>query len=279
VGWWYWAADAAVDPAPYTVPKQHIGDQDHPITAFIKMAKDAGLVVILDLHGAPGSQNGLDNSGQRSTDPEPARWGFKWFYDRQKQADTVKVLVSMAKYIQTIAQKFALDNVIALELLNEPWVFDDMAVIRDFYRTAIVEIRKFSELPLIIHDAFRHSEWDYLLTDWPYKNIFMDTHIYHAFNPDDIASSVPDCDKNKMIVAQNIACGYGAMLRFKTCIGLPSFVGEWSLAIDDCMGHIRGSEKSVQWQDWTMQKFESKNWRSLVDRTIQKFCLQTYIHV
>jgi len=55
----------------------------------------------------------------------------------------------MAKYIQTIAQKFALDNVIALELLNEPWVFDDMAVIRDFYRTAIVEIRKFSELPLI----------------------------------------------------------------------------------------------------------------------------------
>jgi len=78
----------------------------------------------------------------------------------------------------------------------------------------------------------------------------MDTHIYHAFNADDIASSTVNCDHNKMIVAENIACGYGSLLRYKTCLSIPTFVGEWSLAIDDCMGVIRGAEKSVQFKDF-----------------------------
>jgi len=55
--------------------------------------------VILDLHGAPGSQNGLDNSGKRSSDINPNHWGWKWFYDPTMQADTVKILVSMSNYI------------------------------------------------------------------------------------------------------------------------------------------------------------------------------------
>jgi len=84
------------------------------------------------------------------------------------------------------------------------------------------------------------------LVDWPFKDVFLDTHIYHAFNADDLASSTPVCDHNKMIVAQNIACGYGSMLRFKTCTSLPTLVGEWSLAVDDCMGIIRGAGISVQ---------------------------------
>jgi len=207
------------------------------------------LVVVLDLHGAPGSQNGLDNSGQRSDDPNPNHWGWHWFYDAQNQANTVKVLVSMAKYI-TLLTKSGLDNVVALELLNEPWVFGDMAVVRDFYKTAVEAVRDISDIPLVLHDAFRHAEWEWLLTNWPYKNTFIDTHIYHAFNSDDIASSVPNCDKNKIIVAENIACGYGSMLRFKTCTSLPTFVGEWSLAVDDCMGNLRGAQKSVQFQDF-----------------------------
>jgi hypothetical protein len=136
-----------------------------------------------------------------------------------------------------------------------------MSIVRDFYRTAIVAIRQISKIPIVIHDAFRHSEWEWLLTDWPYENIYMDTHMYapllkllmfsyHAFNSDDIASSTPTCDKNKIIVAQNIACGYGSMLRFKTCTSLPTFVGEWSMAVDDCMGNLRGAQKSVQFEDF-----------------------------
>jgi hypothetical protein len=157
----------------------------------------------------------------------------------------------MAKYIQFLSQN-NIDNVVALELLNEPWVFGDMAIVRDFYYRTIQEIRATvsQTLPIIIHDAFRHEEWDWLLMNWPFQYVYMDTHIYHAFNPDDIASSVPNCDHNKMIVAENIACGYGSMMRFKTCISLPTLMGEWSLAVDDCVAIIRGAGSSVQTKDF-----------------------------
>jgi len=162
---------------------------------------------------------------------------------------TTKVLVSMAKYIGALKTS-GLDNIMALELLNEPWVFADMSLIRDWYVVTIKAIRAVSDVPLVISDAFRHTEWDWLLTDFPFTNVYLDTHIYHAFNADDIASSTPICDHNKMIVAQNIACGYGSMLRFKTCISLPTMVGEWSLAVDDCIDVIRGAESSVQFKDF-----------------------------
>jgi len=249
VGWWYWGKVAGVPFDPYTVPKQEISDPTHPITKLIKMAHDANLAVVLDLHGAPGSQNGLDNSGRRSDDPNPARWGYQWFYDKSNLANSIKILIAMSQYIDTLATN-GLDNIVALELVNEPWVFGDMSIVRNFYVDAITAIRKVSKIPLVIHDAFRHTEWEWLLTNWPFQDIYMDTHIYHAFNADDVASSTENCDKNKIIVAQNIACGYGSMLRFKTCTSVPVFVGEWSLANDDCMSVLRGSEKSVQEKDY-----------------------------
>jgi len=146
-----------------------------------------------------------------------------------------------------------LKNIMGLELLNEPWVFLDMSIIRDFYFTSMTEIRKVApKLPLIISDAFRHNEWAWLLNDFPFdtKLTFMDTHIYHAFNPDDIASSTASCDKLKITIAQNIACGYSSMLRYKTCTSLPTFVGEWSLATEDCIENIRGQDYSVQFRDF-----------------------------
>jgi len=249
VGWWYFADAANVNGSPYTVPQQAINDLTHPITKIIEYANNNGLLVILDLHGAPNSQNGLDNSGLRSNDSKPERWGYQWFYDKTAQENTTKVLVAMAKYIDFLSQN-NIKNVVALELLNEPWVFSDMSILRDWYVKTIIAIREVSSISLIISDAFRHEEWDWLLTNWPFQNVFLDTHIYHAFNPDDIASSNPNCDHNKMIVAENIACGYGSMLRFKTCISLPTLVGEWSLAIDDCVNIIRGAGSSVQTKDY-----------------------------
>jgi len=249
VGWWFWADKVGIDRTPYNVPKQDIDDLNHPVTQVIKLAKANGLAVILDLHGAPGSQNGLDNSGIRDFNPIPETWGEHWFFDPDMQNQTVEILVGIAQYVDYLANN-NLDNVIAIELLNEPWVFGDMSVVRDFYYTAFDAIRAISDIPLVVHDAFRHTEWDWLFGDFPYKNIVMDTHIYHAFNADDLASSTPNCDRNKMIVAENIACGYGSMLRFKTCTSLPTFVGEWSLAVDDCIGLIRGAGGSVQNKDF-----------------------------
>ena len=56
-------------------------DEQHPITKIIGYAKNAGLQVILDLHTAPGSQNGFDNSGQATNETQPDNWGETWIYN------------------------------------------------------------------------------------------------------------------------------------------------------------------------------------------------------
>ena len=73
----------------------------------------------------------------------------------------------------------------------------------------------------------------------------MDVHVYHGFNPADIASDTETDDKVKMTTHEAMSCGYGSYLKFVTCDALPVFVGEWSLAIDDCMPDI-----NPRWMDF-----------------------------
>lgn len=42
-------------------------------------------------------------------------------YSPENFGDTVRILAAMAEYINHIEDSFDLDNVMALELLNEPW--------------------------------------------------------------------------------------------------------------------------------------------------------------
>ncbi|CAM9723368.1 unnamed protein product, partial [Ectocarpus fasciculatus] len=156
VGWWYFAAKTAMSAAPYIVPDEDLYDAHHPITDVVRWAKDAGLYVILDLHGAPGSQNGLDNSGLASPDPNEIVWGETWMYSPENYGDTVRILAAMAEYINHIEDSFGLDNIMALELLNEPWAHLDLGLVRDFYVTSITAVRLVRPLmPIIIHDSFR----------------------------------------------------------------------------------------------------------------------------
>lgn len=236
VGWWYFAEKTATSYEPYIVPDADLYDEDHPITRVISWAKGAGLYVILDLHGAPGSQNGLDNSGLQSPDPNELVWGETWMYSPVNYGNTVRILAAMAEYINHIEDKFSLDNVMALELLNEPWAHLDLGRVRDFYVTGIEAVRLVRPLmPIILHDSFRGPMWATLLKDFPYKNVIMDTHIYHGFNRADAASDDAVADRQKMYVHERMACSYTSMLRYETCAMLPVMVGEWSLAIDNCM--------------------------------------------
>ncbi|CAN0074129.1 unnamed protein product, partial [Laminaria digitata] len=174
VGWWYFAAKSAISREPYSVPDEDLYEKHHPITDVIRWAKDAGLYVILDLHGAPGSQNGLDNSGMTSPDPNEEVWGETWMYSPENYGNTVRTLAAMAEYINHIEDSFGLDNVMALELLNEPWAHLDLGRVRDFYVTGIEAVRLVRPaMPIIIHDSFRGPMWDTLLKNFPYKNVVM----------------------------------------------------------------------------------------------------------
>lgn len=75
------------------------------ILTSLEWANAHGLYVILDLHGAPGSQNGFDNSGQRTGNPT---FGTDWQKNVEQTLDV----------LETIARELG-DKVAMIQLLNE----------------------------------------------------------------------------------------------------------------------------------------------------------------
>lgn len=71
----------------------------------LNWAQQHDIHVILDLHGAPGSQNGYDNSGQRTDNPQ---WALQT-ENVQRTLDTIQFLVEHVG-----------NQVDIIELLNEP---------------------------------------------------------------------------------------------------------------------------------------------------------------
>ena len=110
----------------------------------IYWARETGLKIWIDLHGAPGSQNGFDNSGQTMTKPQ--------WQQGNSIAQTLVVL-------ETIAQKYAQpsyqDVVVAIELLNEPFSRElNFEKLKQFYRDGYGQVRALSDTPVVIHDGF-----------------------------------------------------------------------------------------------------------------------------
>lgn len=109
----------------------------------LNWAKEYGLHVILDLHGAPGSQNGYDNSGQRT--PSPA-WG--------SDDESVPCTLDIIKFI---AEKLG-GLVDILELLNEPlgWYPTVGGVISDYWKDGYQVVRSVmgNRMQVMIMDAF-----------------------------------------------------------------------------------------------------------------------------
>lgn len=122
----------------------------------IEWARQTGLKVWIDLHGAPESQNGYDNSGHLTKTPG-------W-----EQGDTVKQTLMV---LQQISNKYATtayqDVVVAIELLNEPQpaLLPSLDILKQFYRDGYGEVRSVSDTPVVFHDAFQpSSSWNGFLT-------------------------------------------------------------------------------------------------------------------
>ena len=109
----------------------------------LNWAKQYGLHVILDLHGAPGSQNGYDNSGQLTNNPQ-------WGSNPDNVARTLDILRFMANNIGGMID--------VLELLNEPAGYDASIgdIIGSFWKNGYQVVRNAAggELKIMIMDAF-----------------------------------------------------------------------------------------------------------------------------
>jgi glucan 1,3-beta-glucosidase len=153
----YWCVPMSQDTGPY-IP----GAWPYVLQA-LDWARAHGLYVIFDLHGAPGSQNGFDNSGQRTPDPY---WGL----DQSSIDRTVEVLGVIASEVG--------DKVSIIQLLNEVAGFrsDQWAsAARGFWQAAYDKVRANggNDVKVMIGDAFLGvGNWDgYMKTA---HNVIMD---------------------------------------------------------------------------------------------------------
>ncbi|KAG7091441.1 hypothetical protein E1B28_010477 [Marasmius oreades] len=216
----YWAFE--------TAPGEPFIDGQLPyLQKAVGWAQNHGLKVIVDLHGAPGSQNGFDNSGQKKPVPE-------WHSNPDNVARTNAI-------IKRIADMFK-DNPATVPIiapLNEPAGFvspDVISVTRQYWLDSFGNIRfpfgsaQQSDTVELIHDAFQPlSTWQGFMTPPDFQGVAMDTHVYEMFSDDGNRRSFQD--------HINAAC---ARANDVSTFDLWLIVGEWTPAANDCARYLNG---------------------------------------
>jgi glucan 1,3-beta-glucosidase len=178
----------------------------------MRAAQTYKLDVIIDLHGAPGSQNGWKHSGR-----EGAR---TWHKDAANQELTLEIIEKLAKRYKGYR------NLLGIELLNEPHWEVPFNVLVSFYQQAYERVRLHCDekVAVIISDAFRPHDWQQTLRPPAYKNIWLDCHFYQVYSEKDKELNIDEhLNKTKGEWLQSIQILKQAH---------PVIVGEWSMALD-----------------------------------------------
>lgn len=196
----------------------------------IGWARQTGLKVMIDLHGAPRSQNGFDNSGRRM--PKPL-----W-----TTGDTVQRTLETLKKIQTKYGHSSYDDVVAgIELLNEPLVSAlDSNTVKQFSRAGYLQQRAVSQSRVVvIQDGFVDPrEYNGWLTpsDQNSQWVAIDHHEYQVFTNEQV-SMAPW--QHRQYVC-NHAESYSGADKW-------TFVGEWSAAMTDCAFALNGYGRGARY--------------------------------
>jgi glucan 1,3-beta-glucosidase len=219
VGHWLFGADY-----PY---HDSYGESRHPfvmggvaiLDRAFEWAEEFGLHVVLDLHAAPGCQNGFDNGGIKDV--------CEWHSNPEYIEFSLTVL-------ERLAERYHRQPALhAIEVLNEPrWDIPNdilMAYTSEGYR----RIRKYcrsENVAVVFHDGFRsYQEYPRFLQRPAYDNIIFDIHRYQCFVQEDI-----DTDIYGHIQKAAIAWQVEADDIINHC-GWWTYVGEWSLGLNPKM--------------------------------------------
>ena len=183
------------------------GAKEH-LSQALKWASQTGLQVWIDLHGAPLSQNGFDNSGQRTGN---IQFG---------SGDTVSF---MAKVAGQVAKEFGSNPVVAgIELINEPMIASlpgGRGALQQYYNQGYNQVKASYGGSVVISDGFADpSSWTGDMTD-----TIIDHHEYQCFKNEDLAMSY----QQHADAAYSRAASWGNSDHRLIC-------GEWTAAMTDC---------------------------------------------
>lgn len=132
---------------------------------------------MVDLHGAPGSQNGFDNSGLRGQ--------REWFWN---QTNIDRTLTALQVLTSEFTQPSYSGTVLTIELINEPFPqsSSELDTLKAFYQSGYQSVREASQQETIvvaIDEGFQGLEiWNSFMTEPAFHNIAQDTHIYSVFD-------------------------------------------------------------------------------------------------
>lgn len=169
---WYVFGDQGPEHAPF------IGCIEY-VDKCLDWASAHGLSVLIDLHSAPGGQNGFDSSGVIGLQ--------EWHMDESNRVATLAVL-------RLLAQRYA-DHpaLFGIELLNEPVLKRRVGLkviegipqhyLRNFYRAGYKIVRSYLDVDkaVVFHDAFRPDAWATFMNTSGYDNVWIDLHRYHCY--------------------------------------------------------------------------------------------------
>ncbi|KAA8910019.1 glycoside hydrolase superfamily [Sphaerosporella brunnea] len=240
--------DAGLDhvriPFGYWAVRVYDGDPFVPNVAWryllraIEWARKYGLRVKLDLHSAPGGQNGWNHSGMQGV----MNWLSNTTEGRQYGQDTLEIHNQLSQFFAQPRYK----NIVTLYgLVNEPKMtaLDPNTVIT-WSEEAYKVVRKNGYNGYIVFgDGFRG------LATWKgafegYSDMVLDVHQYVIFNVNLISfthSKKIDfaCNAwgNQMTTSVNTATGFG-----------PTIVGEWGQADTDCTPYLNNVGVGSRWE-------------------------------
>ncbi|KAF8012109.1 hypothetical protein BT93_I0286 [Corymbia citriodora subsp. variegata] len=163
VGWWI-----AYDPTP---PKPFVGGSLYALDQAFTWATCYGLKVIVDLHAAPGSQNGESHSVSRD--------GFVEWGDSSIQ-ETVKVIEFLA---ERYGNRSAL---VAIELMNEPRAPDvQLEDLIKYYRLGYEAVRRYTQDAYVILSNRLEPDNPQELLQFArdLSRVVIDVHYYSLYDP------------------------------------------------------------------------------------------------
>ncbi|KAJ7637744.1 glycoside hydrolase family 5 protein [Mycena polygramma] len=196
----------------------------------LNWAKQHNVHVILDLHGAPGSQNGFDNSGQRTSSTE-------WENSASNRTRTIDTIRYIAENIGGLVD--------IIELLNEPATFLSSsypATLRQFWEDGYSAVRSATGTSnqVMIGDGFMGVDsWTDFMTAPSSQGVMMDYHEYQIFSVDELSRSFDD--------HISFACSSMTDLTNFAKSNIWTVVGEWSTAVTDCTQWLNGRGVGARW--------------------------------
>ncbi|KAK1053679.1 hypothetical protein LTR74_016185 [Friedmanniomyces endolithicus] len=203
----------------------------------IEWARKYGLRVNLDLHGAPGSQNGWNHSGRQGA--------IGWLNGTDGALNGDRT-IAIHEQLSTFFTQTRYKNIIAMYgLVNEPRMVElNTATVLNWTQTAITTVRSNNYTGLIVFgDGFMGlDKWQGQLQND--KSLLLDVHQYVIFNVQQIVLNHHDKIKfacegwtQQATRSMNTATGFG-----------PTLCGEWSQADTDCAQYLNNVGVGSRWE-------------------------------